>query len=179
MEYLNTLILETERLFIKPLSFDELQKYKELNNCLEASLGLNSYTRTLPTEVKEALEQVILPQVAKPGNNPLYSTFWTMIDKEQKLIVGDLCFKGPPNEQGEIEIGYGTYEDFQGKGFMTEAIGAVAKWAMQQPDVQAVIAETDINNLPSQKNLSRNNFTVYKKVENMIWWRLDNLHKVL
>ena len=173
MEYSVSLVLETERLLIRPLSYNQLQEYTELNNCLEQSLGLNSFTRTLPNELKEALEQVILPQVAA-SDNFLYATLWTIIDKERKLMVGDLCFKGAPNEQGEVEIGYGTYDSFQGRGFMTEAIGAIAQWALKQPEVRAIIAETEINNISSHRTLSKNNFTVYKKVENMIWWRLDN-----
>jgi ribosomal-protein-alanine N-acetyltransferase len=172
MEYSGSIVLETERLLIKPLSYNQLREYTELNNRLEQSLGLNSFTRTLPDELKEALEQVILPQVAA-SDNPLYATLWTIIDKEQKLMVGDLCFKGAPNAQGEVEIGYGTYDSFQGRGFMTEAIGAVTQWALKQPEVQAILAETDINNIASHRTLSKNSFTVYKEVENMIWWRLD------
>jgi RimJ/RimL family protein N-acetyltransferase len=154
------------------LSYNQLREYTELNNRLEQSLGLNSFTRTLPDELKEALEQVILPQVAA-SDNPLYATLWTIIDKEPKLMVGDLCFKGAPNAQGEVEIGYGTYDSFQGRGFMTEAIGAVTQWALKQPEVQAILAETDINNIASHRTLSKNSFTVYKEVENMIWWRLN------
>ena len=36
-------------------------------------------------------------------------------------MIGDLCMVGEPNADGEIEIGYGTYEQFQGKGFMTKS----------------------------------------------------------
>jgi ribosomal-protein-alanine N-acetyltransferase len=172
MEYSGSLVLETERLLIRPLSYNQLREYTELNNRLEQSLGLNSFTRTLPDELKEALEQVILPQVAASDNH-LYATLWTIIDKERKLMVGDLCFKGAPNAQGEVEIGYGTYDSFQGRGFMTEAIGAIAQWALKQPEVRAILAETDINNISSHRTLSKNSFKVYKKVENMIWWRLD------
>ena len=172
MEYSGSIVLETERLLIRPLSYNQLREYTELNNRLEQSLGLNSFTRTLPEELKEALEQVILPQVAA-SDNPLYATLWTIIDKERKLMVGDLCFKGAPNAQGEVEIGYGTYYSFQGRGFMTEAIGAIAQWALKQPEVRAILAETDVNNISSHRTLSKNSFIVYKKVENMIWWRLD------
>jgi RimJ/RimL family protein N-acetyltransferase len=56
---------------------------------------------------------------------------------------------------------------------MTEAIGAVTQWALKQPEVQAILAETDINNIASHRTLSKNSFTVYKEVENMIWWRLN------
>ena len=167
------MVLESKRLVIQPLSYDQLLNYTALNNFLEERLGLNPYPRSLPDELKEALEQVILPRVAKPGSNPLYATLWTVIDKEQKLMVADLCFKGVPNAQGEVEIGYGTYPHFQGRGYMTEAIRVVRQWAFRQPGVQAILAETDAANFASHKTLSRNCFSVYKQVDKMIWWRLD------
>lgn len=173
MLYTDNLILQTERLMIQPLSYSQLQKYSALNNLLEEELGLNAYPRTVPIELKEALEQFILPQAAQLGSSFIYATLWTIVDKQQKIMMADLCFKGLPNEQGEIEIGYGTYTDFRGKGYMTEAIGAVVQWAFIQPGIKSIIAETDNFNSASHKTLARNGFTVYNTVENMTWWRLD------
>jgi [ribosomal protein S5]-alanine N-acetyltransferase len=165
-------ILVTGRLLIRPLSPVQLQKYTELNNILETELGLNASGRTISAALKEALEQVIIPHVAA-SDSYLYSTLWTMIDKDLKLMVGDLCFKGSPNDHGEIEIGYGTYDGFQGKGYMTEAIEAMIGWAFRQPGVRAIVAETERDNVSSHRTLSKNGFVVYKEVENMLWWRLD------
>ena len=173
MEYSDDIVLETERLKIKPLSYDELLLYVQLDNSLEKRLGLNPHSRSLPDELKEALEQLILPQVADSGDNILFSTLWTIIDKQKKLMVGDMCFKGLPNTTGEIEIGYGTYTDFQRKGFMTEAIKAISHWALSQAEVQTILAETGKENISSHKTLSSNGYQAYKHVENMIWWRLD------
>jgi len=36
-------------------------------------------------------------------------------------MVGHLCIVREPNAKGEVEVGYGTYDEFQNKGFMTEA----------------------------------------------------------
>lgn len=168
------LLLETERLLIKPLSYGQLQLYISTGDyALERDLGLEPHPRAVSEEVKEALEQVILPQVAAAGDHYLFSTFWTIIDKHKNVMIGDLCFKGAPNEQGEIEVGYGTHSDFQNKGFMTEALGAVIQWAMCQPSVKTVLAETTNENLASHKTLTRNHFVVFKQADNMIWWRLD------
>lgn len=169
----DSIVIETERLLIKPLSYAQLLLYVKLDNSLEKSLGLHPYSRSLPDELKEALEQLILPQVAMLGENILFSTLWTIIDKQMKLMIGDLCFKGAPNIPGEVEIGYGTYTDFQGKGFMTEAIRAISHWALSQAEVQTILAETGKENISSHKTLSRNGFKVYKHVGNMIWWRFD------
>ena len=173
MEYSDDIVLETERLKIKPLSYDELLLYVKLDNSLEKRLGLNPHSRSLPDELKEALEQLILPQVADSGDNILFSTLWTIIDKQKKLMVGDMCFKGVPNTTGEVEIGYGTYAAFQGQGFMTEAVRAISHWALSQAEVQTILAETSKENIYSHKTLSRNGFKAYEHVENMIWWRLD------
>ena len=173
MEYSDDIVLETERLKIKPLSYDELLLYVKLDNSLEKRLGLNPHSRSLPDELKEALEQLILPQVADSGDNILFSTLWTIIDKQKKLMVGDMCFKGVPNTTGEVEIGYGTYAAFQGQGFMTEGIKAISHWALCQAEVQTILAETSKENIYSHKTLSSNGYHAYKHVENMIWWRLD------
>jgi len=173
MEYSDSIVIETERLLIKPLSYAQLLLYVKLDNSLEKSLGLQPHYRSLPGELKEALEQLILPQVEMLGEDILFSTLWTIIDKQKKLMVGDLCFKGEPNAPGEVEIGYGTYSAFQGKGFMTEAISAISHWALSQAEVQTILAETHKENISSHKTLSRNGFKEYKHVENMIWWRLN------
>ncbi len=88
-------------------------------------------------------------------------------------MVADVCFKGMPNAAGEIEIGYGTYDEFQGKGFMTEALGAMIEWAFSQPGVKTMLAETDQTNEASHRTLLKNNFKQDKEVDKMIWWKLD------
>ena len=104
-------MIETERLILKPLTYGQLKKYIRPDNSLETELKLNVTSRTISPELKEALEQTILPNVADTGKNYLFSTLWTVISKEENKMVGDLCFVGEPNTEGEVEIGYGTYEE--------------------------------------------------------------------
>ena len=54
-------------------------------------------------------------------------------------MVGDLCIVGEPNANGEIEIGYGTYEEFQNKGFMTEVVRGIIEWAKAQITVKSIL----------------------------------------
>jgi len=56
---------------------------------------------------------------------------------------------GEPNEAGEIEIGYGTYDDCRGKGYMKEAVGGMLRWVEKQPIVKFVIASTEKTNIAS------------------------------
>jgi RimJ/RimL family protein N-acetyltransferase len=145
---------------------------------LEDELNLNKTSRTISPELKEALEQTILPNVADQSKNYLYSTIWTAISKAQNKMIGDLCIVGEPNADGEIEIGYGTYDEFQGKGFMTEIVSGIIEWAKKQSSVKSIIASTDKTNLASFKVLQKNNFIKVGETETAFNWKLD-IHTVL
>ena len=166
-------MIETERLFIRPLSLDELVKYIAMDPSLETGLQLNASSRHISPELKEALEQTILPNVANPAKNYLYNTLWTIICKDEQKMVGDLCFIGEPNAQGEIEIGYGTHEEFRGKGFMTEAVKAMIEWAKTQKGVSAIIASTEKTNKASFAILEKNLFVKTGQTESLFHWRLE------
>ena len=88
-------------------------------------------------------------------------------------MVGDLCFKGKPNAAGEIEIGYGTYDEDQGKGYMTEAVGAMIQWATTQPKVKFITAETEKVNVASFKVLQKNGFKKEGEMNNLYAWRRE------
>ncbi len=121
-------MIETSRLTLKPLTYDQLLKYIRCDHSLEAELGLIPTVRVMTPELVEALEQTILPNVADPGKNYLFNTLWTAIDRQAQQMIGDLCFVGEPNEAGEVEIGYGTYPEFQGRGYMTEMVSGMVAW---------------------------------------------------
>ena len=55
-------------------------------------------------------------------------------------------------------IGYGIDEEYQGHGYATEAVKAAVKWAFSKPEVNAVEAETDPDNIASQKVLEKCGF---------------------
>ena len=84
--------------------------------------------------------------------------------------MGSCDFKDVPNENGEVEIGYGLGKECEGAGYMTEAIKAFCECAMAQKEVMQVIAETDINNPKSENVLKRVGFALHKQSETK-WWR--------
>ncbi len=56
-------------------------------------------------------------------------------------LVGSGGFMSKPNVNGAVEIGYGTLDEFQGRGYATESVSGLVRWALSQPDVSTVIAE--------------------------------------
>ncbi len=165
-------MIETTRLILKPLTCEQLLKYIENDNSLELDLGLNQSVRTISAELKEALEQTIVPNVADVTKNYLFSTLWTVILKSENSMIGDLCFVGEPNEVGEVEIGYGTYEKFRQKGYMREAVAGMIQWADMQPTVKAIVAETERNNVASFTILEKNGFIKVAETETLLKWKL-------
>jgi len=166
-------MIKTERLTLKPLTYQQLVKYIKCDNSLEVELRLNRTSRNVSPELKEALEQTILPNVKDESKNYLYSTLWTAISKIDNKMVGDLCIVGEPNTEGEIEIGYGTYDEFKNKGFMTEAVSGIIEWAKTQLEVKAIVATTEKNNIASFKVLEKNNFIKIADTARLINWKLN------
>lgn len=165
-------MIETKRLVLKPLTYEQLIKYVKCDNSLEEELNLNLTSRTISEELKEALENTILPNVADTTKNYLYSTLWTAISKADNKMIGDLCIVGEPNANGEIEIGYGTYDEFQGKGFMTEIVGGIIEWTKTQPLVKTITASTNKSNVASFKVLQKNGFIKVNETETSFSWKL-------
>jgi len=166
-------MLETERLILKPLTYNQLLKYVMSDNSLETELNLNGASRTISPELKEALEKTILPNVADKKRDYLYSTIWTAISKTENKMVGDICMYGEPNADGEIEIGYGTYDEFQNKGFMTEIVKGIIEWAKNQPKVKSIIASTEKDNIASFSILRKNDFIKVGETDSLLNWRLE------
>ncbi len=165
-------MIETNRLILRPLTGEQLLKYLRNDHSLENELGLKYTDRMISPELREALEQTIIPGVAGPGNNYHFSTLWTVILMAENRMVGDLCFMGEPNAEGEIEIGYGTYESERGKGYMTEAAGAMIRWAGTQPTVDVIVASTELDNPASSAVLLKNGFVRSGQTGTLLHWRL-------
>jgi [ribosomal protein S5]-alanine N-acetyltransferase len=166
-------MIETRRLIIKPLTYDQLVKYTACDNSLEKELNVKPSSRTISLELKEALEETILLNVADTSKNYLYSTLWTAISKAENKMIGDLCIVGEPNTEGEIEIGYGTYKEFHGMGYMTEMVAGIISWANTQPLVKSIIASTEKLNEASFRVLVKNNFIKISETDTTINWKLE------
>jgi RimJ/RimL family protein N-acetyltransferase len=171
--YQPTLLLHTERLQLFPLTYKQLLKYARNDGSLDADLQLSPTMRTISADLQEALHIGILPNVANKRKNYLFHTLWAIVFQTENQMVGDLCFKGEPNSAGEIEIGYGTYEPFQGRGYMTEAVGAMIGWAATQPKIKYITAGTDKANLASGRVLEKNQFQRLHDNGTTWWWRRE------
>ncbi|MGD2132042.1 MAG: GNAT family N-acetyltransferase [Maricaulaceae bacterium] len=74
--------------------------------------------------------------------------------------VGVAGFKGPPDASGEVEIGYSIVASEQRRGYCSEAVAALLKFAFDDPRVVLVSAHTlcDESTAASRRVLERANF---------------------
>lgn len=165
--------IKTARLRMIPLSYSQLKMYLRSDFSLEKNLGVKSVSRYIPEDLEEVLEEIILPAVLKTEPNHLFSTLWTLIDNQENLLIGDLCFKGKVNKMGEVEIGYGTHEQFQNRGYMTEAICGMLNWLKNYPMVRVLTAETKTENAASIRTLEKLGFKFGRQSENTCYWYLN------
>ncbi len=165
------MIFETERLQLIPLSVDQLimlrddiQRFEEYYNCTYKGEELEGF-------MKEYLsEQIRL--ISENEALTMYISFWLLMRKTDRVVVGSAAFKGLPNEDGEIEIGYGLGKEFEHNGYMTEAVARMCKWGLGQEGVKHIIAETDIDGYASQHILERNGFKQLSSTKECCMWRL-------
>lgn len=80
------------------------------------------------------------------------------IDSGHPILCGSVGFRGPPDEQGMVEIGYSVLPEFEGQGLATEAVAGLVQWAKQQPQVKHIEAETNTDNEASIRVLEKNGF---------------------
>lgn len=151
-------------------------KYLDNDPSLDQELNLVVSSREISPELREIMEGTIIPKISKAESNFIYSTLWTVIEKGHNKMVGDLCFMAGPDEQGEIHIGYGMYEQFRNMGLMTEAVDGLIKWARMQPEVKSIVATTDKNNIASYSVLIKNRFKRVAKDGSLFQWQLMLRH---
>lgn len=161
--------LETERLLIIPLSYDQLLEYT-IPGRLEKSLGTIDNGRSVSPKTAAKITENILPKIAVKNPDNVFYTFWIILLKTENVLSAEFCFKGKPNENSEVEIGYATYGEFQNRRIMTESIRAITNWIFENTSVKTIVAETHPDNYMSHKTLKNNNFKkTAEQTDNWIW----------
>ena len=134
--------LESDRLFLYPISDEEMRTMIQNER---------------DPELKQAYSEMLAGCENDPANRIWYAVWLMELKSKPGTVVGDFCFKGV-GDDGTVEIGYGLREGFCGNGYMTETVKFISEWALSQSGVVRVEAETDKDNLPSQKVLTSAGF---------------------
>lgn len=144
--------LSTERLLLVPFGLELIQAAIEDRIQLERQLNARVHDEWPNPDFEE-----ILPFLAQKMTQDPAEADWIclVVHSLDRIVIGEVGFKGKPNLEGIVEIGYGIVPSYQGQGFATEATNALVRWALSQPGVRRVTAECLSSNAPSIRVLEK------------------------
>ncbi|MFA7418758.1 MAG: GNAT family N-acetyltransferase [Melioribacteraceae bacterium] len=153
-------IVKTKRLELVCGSLElaraEVFNKQEISTLLNAEV-LNNW----PPPLNDAASAEFFLNYAENNPDALDYGMWyiILVDGGKREAIGNIGFKGKPDEAKTIETGYSIIENHQRKGYASEAVAGLMEWSFSQPNVDMVIAETLTDGFPSQKVLKKNGFT--------------------
>lgn len=145
-------ILSTERLLLRELSEDDANEIFFLRSDERV---LQYLDRAPAQSVEEAIDFIKKIKDYQHNNE---SILWGISFKEDKKLIGTICFWNITKEHYRSEIGYVLHPDHQGKGIMSEALAAVLEYGFITMKLHSVEANIHPKNAPSIKVLERNKF---------------------
>ena len=158
--------IETERLVLFPYTKENLalfntdiaafeEKYGVVYRGEELDYLLKSFLLKLQKEIEDDIE------------NYLFFTEFLIVLKENSHVIGSIDYKYVPKD-GLTEVGYGMNPDYEGHGYMTEALNAFLSFG-RSLGIKTVKADTLKNNIKSQNVLKRCGFA-FEKEDGNLWW---------
>jgi [ribosomal protein S5]-alanine N-acetyltransferase len=82
----------------------------------------------------------------------------TMIDRADRIAVGQMNFRALPDEANALELGYGVNPQYQGRGYATEAAQGLVRWATAQPGIGRITSACLEENVASIRVLEKVGF---------------------
>lgn len=161
--------LETQRLLLLPFSL-EMKKAALSNKSLLAQLIDANVPANWPQgDFAEALP-FFVEQMEQDSSGAVWDGI--ILLKADRVVIGDMGFKGGPDEAGAVEIGYSILPEYRLRGYATEMAHRLITWAFQQLGISAVIAECLANNIGSIKVLEKLGMRRVALEENMLKWEV-------
>jgi len=166
--------LKTQRLKLLCLEIEDMELSKDSIWKLEDKLELaHSAIEDQGDELATVFYGVYrYHQNLKQESTLLWYRLWKFVSLDDNRLIGGACFKGAPNWNGEVEIGYGIDDRYQNHGYATEAIGELVTWARNQEGVEYVLAETLKDNVASNKVLHKIGMIPHHENAENFYWRL-------
>lgn len=163
--------LQTERLLITPLSLDRVQAAMSDHALLQRQLRAGIADGWPNEEFAGFLPLLVQQLLQAPG---LADWMGLIIHRRERLLVGDIGFKGSPDAEGAVEIGYSVVPGYQRRGFATEATRAMIGWAFGNPAVTTVTASCLNDNAASIRVLQKAGMTQIRRDGPLLWWSITS-----
>jgi len=159
---------ETERLVLFPYTAENLALFNSDLPGFEKRFGVKYQGEELDCLLTGFLKKLEL-EIAEDPENYLFFTEFLIVLKENDRIIGSIDYKYVPRD-GLTEVGYGLNPEYEGHGYMTEALRAFLAFG-ESLGIEKVRADTRRDNIRSQNVLKRCGFSFLREDENL-WWEI-------
>jgi ribosomal-protein-alanine N-acetyltransferase len=149
----DTVVIETERLVLRPFEKKDVARVFELLH------GNEALVQYLPFDAPKAI-----------GDTEAFYAFVCENDAEQVMaitnngIIIGLTAISNIIATHKGSIGYWVHQNYQGQGFVTESTQAMADWALEETGLQLLLGNTFGPNSGSQRVLEKCGFTFVGKI---------------
>jgi [ribosomal protein S5]-alanine N-acetyltransferase len=152
----------TDRLILVPATEEILLAEIEDRDRLTFLLGAQIPYNWPPEMYDDAIPFFLKLLREKPARIGWLGWYWLKREPapEKGTLIGNGGFKGEPNAEGTIEIGYSVLPQFESYGYATEGSKGLVEWAFGHADVKRIIAQTDPANAGSIRVLEKLGFTL-------------------
>jgi ribosomal protein S18 acetylase RimI-like enzyme len=166
--------LASKRIELIPLNITQLINYLEQPSQLELELGILVSRTIISDRVRRAINMKIIKMENLKEIKQYWSTYWLIVIRNSHFGAGLIGFKGYPNQNGEVEIGYGIDPDYQSQGFMTEALRMMMKWAFEEKACNSIVAlGVQKTNIPSQRVLEKVGMKIMEKTNETLSYKIN------
>jgi RimJ/RimL family protein N-acetyltransferase len=136
--------LLTERLILRRSTPDDAATISAYRSLPEVHRQ-QGWERTDPEGVRADIEEMAGRAPGEPGG-------WVQFSLEERdggRLVGDVGISAVDGEPGVLKVGYTVSPAAQGRGYATEAIGALVRYAFETLGAELVRAYASADNAPS------------------------------
>jgi ribosomal-protein-alanine N-acetyltransferase len=160
--------IETTHLRLVPCSIAAAQAASSDRAALESELGVHVPDDWPAEDLRDFLPvyaRIVEEQAALQGWG-----IWLILLPAALSLIGDIGFKGPPDETGTAEVGYSVLPAFQGHGYATEAARALIAWGLAQAGVHRIVANCRDDNAASIRVLEKTGMRqIGRDRDGLIW----------
>ncbi len=156
--------IETERLLLRRLDTNDAEEVLALRGNPDT---MKYIPRPLAKSTEDALGHIAMIEEKIVNNTGIN---WGITTKRSPKIIGIIGHYKISPENHRAEIGYMSFPEFNGKGYMSEAIKAVIAYGFEQLNLHSIEAIIDPENIASERVLQKNGFVKEAHIlENELW----------
>ena len=155
--------LETNRLVLTAATFEHICAEMESPQHLARLLGTRVEPGWPPGDYDRGAQEFFCSRLKECGKSAVGWYVWYAVrrkeDSQLSTLVGAGGYFGPPDEKGEVEIGFSMMPSSRGHGYATEMSKALVSNAFAGTRVQRIVAHTTPANVASVKVLMKSGFS--------------------